>query len=219
LARPSSSSRLFPSWTVFLVLPWLLTSCLDLNVAVDFRTSTAGQVRIDALTWRGAQGLQFVDGNDRISFPATRAEWQVLVDQVAALSRTGAPLPTTPTGAVAASGLSIVSWAGAEEDLGFRSSTVLAFTNARALEGLFAVFKQKLTLLQDNAGQWTITFVPQVPRVTGANLETRRLWTTLWGQTSWSFGFTPPGQPRSDRSVTLADLAGAQPPAEWTLSW
>jgi hypothetical protein len=187
------------------LLPLLLTSCLDLTVNVTFRTSTAGQVQVDALAWRMAQGIQVVDGADRVPFPASRAEWQAVVDQVNGPGGTG--------------GLSLVSWDGADEDLGFRSKAVIGFTNARALEGLFVVFKQKLTLLQDAQGKWTVTFAPQVPRVTGADPDTRKLWTDLWGQTVWTFAFTPPGQPKAQRTVTLADLAGAQPPAEWTLSW
>lgn len=181
------------------LLPFLLTSCLDLGVDVVFRTSTSGTVTVDALAWRLAQGLQAVDGPDRIPFPSTRAEWQSLADSVP--------------------GASLVSWTGADEDLGFRSKAVLGFSTSRALEGLFVVFKQKLTLLPDLQGKWTVTFVPQVPRVTGGDPATRKLWADLWGRTVWTFGFTPPGQPRSERSVTLADLAGPQPPAEWTLSW
>ena len=204
MARPwSNFSRIVRA--VPLVGLLLLTSCLDLSVNITFRTSTAGQIQVDALAWRMAQGIQMVDGNDRVPFPATRTEWQAVIDQV-----------NGPTGS---GGLSLVSWEGADEDLGFRSKTVIGFTNARALEGLFVVFKQKLTLLQDTQGKWTITFAPQIPRITAADPDTRKLWTDLWGQTVWTFGFTPPGQPRSQRTLSLADLAQAQPPAEWTLSW
>jgi len=180
------------------VLP-LAVSCLDLNVSVDFKTSTSGQVKVDALTWRLAQGLQVVDGPDLVVFPSTREGWQVLADQVP--------------------GATLISWQGNDEDKGFRSSTVLGFSTARALEGLFVVFKQKLTLLQDNQGKWTVTFVPQVPRVTAADTETRQLWSDLWGSVVWTFGFTPPGQPRSERRITLAELGGPRQPAEWTVSW
>lgn len=187
-------------WLFFAVLVLLLlTSCLDLDVSVEFKGSTAGQIKVDALAWRLAQGLQVVDGPDLVTFPGTQADWQALVDQVP--------------------GASLVSWQGTMEDRGFRSSTVLGFSTARALEGLFVVFKQKLTLLQDNQGKWTITFVPRVPRVTAANSETRQLWTDLWGTTVWTFAFTPPGQPRTERKVSLAELGAAEPPAEWTLSW
>jgi len=194
----------------------LLTSCLELNVAVNFRTSTAGQIQVDALAYRLAQGLHVVEGPDRIAFPSTRAEWQVLVDQVAALSQAGSAVPLP---GVVSSGLSLVSWEGTDEDLGYRTKTVLSFNNARALEGLFSVFKQKLTLLPSNDGHWTVTFVPQVPRLTGADGETRKLWTALWGNLVWTFGFTPPGQPRSERLVTLQELAGDRAPAEWKLTW
>jgi hypothetical protein len=180
------------------LLPFF-TSCLDLGVAVTFRTSSAGQIQVDALTYRLAQGLQMADGPDRIAFPATRAEWQTVVDQVP--------------------GATLVSWTGTDEDLGFRTRTVLTFSTARALEGVFVVFKQKLTLLQDNQSKWTLTFAPQVPRVTGADADTRQLWTALWGPVAWTFSFTPPGRTRSIKTVTLAELGSAQPPAEWTLSW
>jgi len=168
-------------------------------VSVEFRTATAGQVRVESLALRAAQGLNFTEGTDRAAWPASRAEWQAAADSVP--------------------GASLVSWTGADEDRGFRSTAVLGFTNARALEGLFAFFKQKLTLLQDQAGAWTLTFQPQVPRVTAATAETRRLWTTLWGAEQWTFAFSPPGQPKTVRTVTLSDLAGAQPPADWTLTW
>lgn len=196
MARPWCNSRLT---LASLVLGLTLSSCLELGVAVTFRTSTSGQVQVDALAYRLAQGLQLVEGDDRIPFPSTRAQWQNLADQVP--------------------GATLVSWEGSDEDLGLRSKAVLSFSNARALEGLFVVFKQKLTLLQDNQSKWTVTFVPQVPRVTAADADTRRLWTALWGQVVWTFSFTPPGQPATVKSVTLAELAGPQPPAEWTLSW
>lgn len=198
MARPWFSSRAALAALV-LVSGLTLASCLELSVDVSFRTSTSGVVQVNALAYRLAQGLQLADGNDRIDFPSTQAQWQALADQVP--------------------GANLVSWTGADEDLGFRSQTVLSFANARALEGLFVVFKQKLTLLQDNQSKWTLTFVPQVPRVTAADADTRRLWTALWGQVAWKFSFTPPGQPATVRSVTLADLAGPQPPADWTLSW
>lgn len=185
-------------WGV-LVAGLSLVSCLDLGVAVSFKTSTSGQIQVDALTYRLAQGLQVVDGPDRIPFPASQAEWQNVVDQVP--------------------GATLVSWTGNDEDQGFRSKTVLSFSNARALEGLFVVFKQKLTLLQDLKGKWTLTFVPQVPRVTAANPDTRKLWSALWGQVTWTFAFTPPGQPTAVRSVTLAELGQAKVPADWTVSW
>jgi len=190
-----------------LLVPFLLvfTSCLELNVAVNFRTSTAGQVQIDAFAYRLAQGLHVVEGPDRISFPSTRAEWQALADQI--------------NGFAASPILTLNSWEGTDEDLGFRSKTVLNFSTARALESLFVVFKQKLTLLQATDGRWTVTFVPHVPRVTSADTESRKLWTALWGNLVWAFGFTPPGQPRSERKVTLAELAGDQAPAEWKLTW
>lgn len=194
MARLWSSSR-----SLLLLLLPLLTSCLDLSVGVEFRTSTSGQVRVEALAYRSAQGLHFTEGTDRTPFPSTRAEWQTLVDQVP--------------------GASLVSWTGTDEDLGLRTSAVLGFSTARALEGLFVVFKQKLTLLQDNQGRWTVTFVPQVPRLTAGDEDTRKLWTALWGDVAWTFSFTPPGQPRTDRKVLLSDLAGPQVPAEWTLSW
>jgi len=199
LARPWFSSRSPGPWVLAVAGCLLLSSCLDLGVAVSFRTSTSGQIQVDALTYRLAQGIQVIDGPDRIPFPATQAEWQAVVDQV--------------PGAV------LVSWTGADEDLGFRSKTVLSFANARALEGLFVVFKQKLTLLQDIRGRWTLTFVPRVPRVTAADADTRKLWTSLWGTVTWTFAFTPPGQPTSVRSVTLAELAQAKAPSEWTISW
>jgi len=198
LAKPWSSSSSLLVAVLALMVP-LLSSCLDLDVSVDFKTSTSGQIKVDALAWRIAQGLQVVDGPDLVTFPGTQAEWQNLVDQVP--------------------GATLVSWQGVMEDRGFRSSTVLGFSTARALEGIFVVFKQKLTLLQDNQSKWTITFVPRVPRVTAANSETRQLWTDLWGTTVWSFAFTPPGQPRSERKISLAELGAAQPPPEWTVSW
>ena len=197
MARPSCCFS--PALALALLLGLTLSSCLELGVNVTFRTSSAGQVQVDALAYRLDQGLQLVDGSDRVAFPSTRAQWQALVDQVP--------------------GAALVSWEGSDEDLGFRSKTVLSFSNARALEGLFVVFKQKLTLLQDNQSKWTVTFVPQIPRDTAADADTRRLWTALWGQVAWTFSFTPPGQPATVRSVTLAELAGPQPPAEWTLSW
>ena len=140
----------------------LLTSCLELGVNVNFRTSSAGQVQVDAFSYRLAQGLHFVEGQDRLSFPSTRAEWQAIADQIP--------------------GASLVSWSGVDEDLGLRTRVVLGFSTARALEGLFIVFKQKLTLLQDVQGRWTLTFAPSVPRVSAADEETRKLWTALWGQ-------------------------------------
>ena len=196
MAKPWSncSSFLF----LFIVTP-LLTSCLDLAVSVELNNFTSGRVKVDALAWRLAQGLQAVEGADLFPFPGSRSEWQNVVDQVP--------------------GSSLISWEGAAEDRGFRSAAVLGFSTARALEGLFVVFKQKLTLLQDNRGKWTITFVPQVPRVTAADPETRQLWSDLWGTTVWTFSFTPPGQPRVEHRVSLADLGGARPPAEWTVSW
>lgn len=211
MAKPWCSFRLGLGVGLF----FLLTSCLELSVAVNFRTSTAGQIEINALSYRLAQGLHMVDGPDRAPLPTTRAEWQVLVDQVAALSQAGATAPIPGT----SSGLTLVSWESQEEDLGTRTKTVLSFSNARALEGLFTVFKQKLTLLQANDGRWTLTFVPQVPRVTAADAETRKLWTALWGPSVWTFGFTPPGRPRVERSVTLAELAGDRVLSEWTTTW
>jgi len=209
LERPSSNSRAdlatsFFSTSLPLVLCLgllgvLLTSCLDLAVNVTFRTATTGQVQVDALAHRMAQGLPVTEGTDRVPFPSTRAEWLTVVGQVP--------------------GVTLAAWTGADEDLGFRTRTVLEFSNARALEGLFIVFKQKLTLLQDTQGKWTLTFAPLVPRVTGADPDTRRLWAALWGQVIWTFGFTPPGQKRTERTVSLAALAAAQPPADWTLSW
>jgi hypothetical protein len=170
-----------------------------LAVEVNFKTAATGQVKIDALTWRMAQDLQVTEGSDYVPFPASRSEWQNLVAQVADAR--------------------LVSWEGAEEDRGFRSTTVLEFSSSRALEGLFVLFKQKLTLLQDNQSRWTLTLVPQVPRVTGSLSETRQVWTALWGSTVWTFGFTPPGRPRSEDKVLLADLAAPEPPKDWTLSW
>jgi len=221
LARPWSSSRLglhrlgLHCLGLLLLVP-LLTSCLDLGVNVEFKTSTSGQVRITALGSRLAQGLNQVEGADRVVFPTTRAEWQLVAEQVSALAQAGT-IP--PAAGVAATGLSLVSWEGADEDQGFRSTTVLAFTNARALEGLFVVFKQKLTLLQDTQGTWTLKVQPQVPRLTGGDPESRRLWTSLWGSTQWRFSFLPPGGSRIDKTVALADLAGTQAPEEWTLTW
>jgi len=122
-------------------------------------------------------------------------------------------------GAAQPSNATLVSWTGSDEDRGYRSVAVVSFANARALEGLFVVFKQKLTLLQDTQGKYTLTFVPQVPRITVANADTRALWTSLWGNTQWSFSFAPPGQPAAERTVLLSDLAKSQPPAPWTLSW
>ena len=196
MAKPWCSSR--PFWALVFLAPFL-TSCLELGVNVTFRTATAGQIQVDALSYRLAQGIQVVEGPDRIPFPATRAEWQAVVDQVP--------------------GATLVSWTGTDEDQGFRTRTLLTFSTARSLEGMFVVFKQKLTLLQDNQGKWTVTFVPQVPRVTAADADTRRLWTALWGPVVWTFSFTPPGQPKTVKSVTLAELGSAQPPADWTLSW
>ena len=200
MARQWSSSS-----PLLLLLPVLLSSCLDLNVDVTFRTATAGQVQIDATALRLAQGLHIVEGSDRMAFPSTRAEWQVVVDQINGFG-------TSPS-------MTLVSWEGVDEDAGFRTKTVLGFTNSRALEGLFVVFKQKLTLLQGTDGRWTLAFAPQVSRVTAADADTRALWTALWGNLAWTFGFTPPGQPRSERRVTLAELAAGQAPAEWRLSW
>jgi len=200
LERPwFNCSRFIPQIAVLLGVTVLLSSCLDLTVAVSFRTSSSGQVQVDALAYRLAQGIQVLEGSDFVPFPGSRAEWQTLVDQVP--------------------GASLVSWTGADEDLGFRSQTVLTFGNARALEGLFVVFKQKLTLLQDNRGRWTITFVPRVPRVTAGAADTRKLWTALWGPVVWTFSFSPPGQPVATRTVPLADLAGPQAPAPWTVTW
>lgn len=200
-------ARLWFSFRLGLLLaaPFFLSSCLELGVTVTFRTATAGQVQVDALAYRLAQGLHITEGTDRVPFPATRAGWQAVVDQINGFS--------------ASPGLTLASWDSADEDLGQRTKTVLTFSNARALEALFVVFKQKLTLLQANDGRWTITFVPQVPRVTAGDPESRRLWTALWGTVAWTFSFTPPGQPPSVRTVTLADLAGDQPPAEWRVTW
>jgi len=206
LAKPLSSCRAGRGLVLALgLLVSLLTSCLELKAAVTFRTTTAGQIQVDALAYRLAQGLQVVEGADRVPFPATRAEWQAVVDQVNGFS----PTPS----------LTLVSWESTDEDQGQRTKTVLAFTNARALEGLAVSFKQKLTLLQATDGRWTLTLAPQVPRVTSADPEARRLWTALWGSVAWNFTFTPPGQPAAGRTLTLADLAGDQPPAEWKLTW
>jgi hypothetical protein len=174
-------------------------------VAVALSTSTSGQVTVDALAYRLAQGLQVVEGADRVPFPATRAEWQSVVDQV--------------NGFAASPSVTLTSWESTDEDLGQRTKTVLAFTNARALEGLFVSFKQKLTLLQATDGRWTLSLVPQVPRLTGGDPEARRLWTALWGPTTWKFAVTPPGQPVSERLVLLSDLAADAPPAEWKVTW
>lgn len=214
MARPWSSSSLRLGAAVALLL--LVTSCLELDVAVTFRTSTAGQIEVNALSYRLAQGLHLTEGSDRASWPTSRGEWQVLVDQVAALSQAGA---SNPVPGASPSGLTLISWESQEEDLGTRTKAVLAFSNARALEGLFTVFKQKLTLLQAIDGRWTLTFAPQVPRLTGADAETRQLWTALWGTSVWSFGFTPPGRPRVARTVTLAELASEKPLPEWTTTW
>jgi hypothetical protein len=171
---------------------------LDLKVAVAFDTSTRGQVTVDALTYRMAQGLKMSDGPDKVAFPATRAEWQAVAAQVP--------------------GVDLVSWDGKDEDLGFRSHTVLSFATSTALEGLFAAFKQKLTLRQDFQGKWNMVLVSQIPRLTGGDTQARQLWTTLWGTTVWTFAFTPPNQPVHERRVVLVDLAGQQP-LEWTLVW
>jgi hypothetical protein len=176
-----------------------------LGVSVTFRTATSGQIQIDALAYRMAQGLQITEGSDRVPFPTTKAEWQTVVDQV--------------NGFAASPSVTLTSWESTDEDLGQRTKTILTFTSARALEGLFVVFKQKLTLLQANNGRWTLTFSPQLPRVTGADPEARRLWTSLWGQTVWTFAFTPPNQPVSERKVALAELAADQPPADWVVTW
>ncbi len=176
----------------------LLSSCLDLKVTVAFDTATRGQITVDALTYRLAQGLKVADGPDKVVFPASRAEWQAVLDQVP--------------------GATLVSWQGAEEDLGFRSRTVISFATSFAFEGLWAAFKQKLTLRQDFQGKWNMVLVSQVPRLTGGDVQARRLWTSLWGGTIWTFAFTPPNQPVHERRVSLADLAGPQP-LEWTLSW
>jgi len=170
-----------------------------LSVSVNFTTSTTGQVRVDALALRSAQGIQQAEGADRVVFPGTRAEWQTVVNQVP--------------------GSTLVSWTGVDEDLGFRSSTVLGFSTSRALEGLFVVLKQKLTLLQDLQGKWTLTFQPRVPRVTEADAVTRKLWSDLWGTETWEFSFAPPGKDPTQRLVKLSDLALDRPVAEWTLSW
>ena len=111
-----------------LAVPFL-TSCLDLEVSTVFKTSTSGTIEVNSLAYRIAQGLQFVDGTDRVPLPTTQAGWMGIAGQVP--------------------GASLVSWSGSDEDLGFRSRAVLSFSNARSLEGLFVVFKQKLTLLQD----------------------------------------------------------------------
>ena len=199
MARPWSRFSPVPLGLGVSLLGLALSSCLDLSVNVTFRAATSGQIQVDALAFRLAQGIHVVEGPDRVPFPGSRAEWQTVVEQVP--------------------GATLVSWSGTDEDLGFRTKTVVDFSSARALEGLFVVFKQKLTLLQDTQGKWTITFVPQVPRVTAGDAETRALWSALWGQVNWTFGFTPPGQKRTERSVNLADLAAAQPLPEWTLSW
>lgn len=199
MARPWSSCSL-----VLLLFP-LLTSCLELKVAVGFRTATSGQVQVDALAYRLAQGLQVVEGPDRVPFPATRAEWQAIVDSV--------------NGFAASPALTLTSWEANDEDLGQRTKTVLSFTTSRALEGLFVSFKQKLTLLQATDGRWTVTFVPQIPRVTSGDPEARKLWTALWGPVTWVFTVTPPGQQASERQVTLAELAADQPPGEWKVTW
>lgn len=177
----------------------LCTSCLELSASVNFATATTGQVTVNALALRSAQGIQLADGADKVTFPSSRAEWQTVVNQVP--------------------GSTLVSWTGVDEDLGFRSTTVLGFTTARALEGLFVVFKQKLTLLQDVQGKWTLTFQPRVPRVTEADEATRKLWSDLWGTKTWTFSFSAPGRPASERVVRLSDLALDRPVAEWTLSW
>lgn len=201
MAKLSSSCKL----AALVLLVGTLTSCLELNVGVTFRTSTAGQVQVDLLSYRLAQGLHVTDGTDLAKVPASRAEWQAVVDQINGFSATQI--------------LTLVSWEGTSEDLGFRSRAVLSFTTARALEGLFVVFKQKLTLLQATDGKWTLTFVPQVPRLTGGDPETRRLWSAIWGQVVWTFSFTPPNQPRAERRVSLTELASGQAPAEWTVTW
>lgn len=176
-----------------------LSSCLDLNVDVAFRTSSSGQISVDALQWRSAQGLSFTSGDDRIDFPSSREAWQNIVAQVP--------------------GASLVSWSATDEDRGWHSQTVLGFSTARALEGLFVSFKQKVTLLDDVQGKWTLTFQPQVPRLTGGDPTARTLWTDLWGKQAWQFRFAPPGKAPVVRQVLLADLAQGQAPAEWTLTW
>jgi len=176
----------------------LLSSCLDLKVAVDFDTSTRGQITVDALSYRLAQGLTLTDGADKVTFPASRAEWQAVIDQIP--------------------GASLVSWQGKDEDLGFRSSTVIGFATSNAFENLFAAFQQKATLRQDFQGKWNLVLTSRIPRLTGGGADTRQLWTTLWGTTVWTFSFTPPNQPAHERRIALADLAG-QKPLEWTLSW
>lgn len=196
MVKPLSSSSLGLGTGLAVLL--LLSSCLDLKVAVNFDTSTRGQVTVDALTYRLAQGVRLADGPDKVTFPASRAEWQAAVDQLA--------------------GVTLVSWQGTDEDLGFRHHTVLSFATATALEGLFGAFKQRTTLRQDFQGKWNLLLTSQVPRLTGGDAESQQLWTTLWGKTVWTFTFTPPNQPAQVRRVSLADLAGPKP-LEWTVQW
>ena len=63
MEKPSFNFRLL----LWFPLAFVLTSCLELKVAVNFRTSTAGTVEIEALNYRLARGLSW----EGLSFPAT----------------------------------------------------------------------------------------------------------------------------------------------------
>jgi len=172
---------------------------LDLDVHVTFDTSTSGHITVNALTYRLAQGLQVAEGKDWVDFPESQQDWLKLL--------------------AASPGTSLTSWSGAEEDAGFRSSAVVAFLSIDALKQAFAAFKQKLNLTPDKNGKWTLTFSPQVPRLTGGDPQSRKLWTTLWGTRTWTFGFQPPGQKEIVKTITMAELASTRPPPDWTITW
>ncbi len=182
---------------VFLVLFLLLfTSCLELKVTINFRSETAGTVTLEALQYRMAKGINW----ENLALPTTREGWSQVVVQVP--------------------GASVTSFELIPDDLGTRTKTVVTFASIRALESLFVIYKQKLTLLQDAQGKYNLVLQPLVPKLSAAAVETRKLWIDLWGDSTWKFVVQPPGNPTGTVfTVTLRDLAAEKAPREWKASW
>ena len=192
MERRLSSCRLLLLFPLFL----LFASCLELKLTISFRTETAGTVSLEALQYRMAKSLNW----ENLALATTREGWTQVVAQVP--------------------GSSLTSFELIPDDLGTRTRTVVSFTSIRALESLFVIYKQKLTILQDAQGKYNLLLQPQVPKLNFAAVDTRKLWIDLWGDSTWKFVVQPPGN-ATGKVFTLAlrDLAAEKAPGEWKTSW